>query len=162
LKVLQNGQDVIDAALGYANEENQVQMKMDNVFPIGSNTKLFTAVALYQLQEQGKVDLSQPVNKDLTQQDFADFGLPNQSTWCPKLQESDECQEITYQNLVQVLVTLSTVIMSKVNTAMVKNTLVYTRDLLEHMLVSSLMIHWSSNLVETTHIQIQTSNWLRI
>lgn len=55
-------------------------MQHNYAFPIGSNTKLFTAVALWQLHRQGKVNMFDPVTEYL---DPADFGLKER--WCPRL-----------------------------------------------------------------------------
>jgi len=95
---------MFEQAFGFSNEDYQVPMTMDKVFPIASNTKLFTAVALYLLQEQGKVNLSRAVNDDLTQEDFAKFGFINQTAWCPVLQDSPNspCYNITYQQLLSM------------------------------------------------------------
>jgi len=103
-QVTVDGEAVFRQAIGIVDEEHQLPMTMDAVFPIGSNTKLFTAVALYQLQEQGKVNLSQPINEDLTQEDFAKFGFPNQTSWCPLLQDMPDgpCINITYEQLLSM------------------------------------------------------------
>jgi CubicO group peptidase (beta-lactamase class C family) len=104
LKVAVDGESRFQQAMGIVDEEHQLPMSMDSIFPIGSNTKLFTAVALYQLQEQGKVNLSQPINGDLTQEDFAKFGFPNQTYWCPYLQDrpNEACIIITYEQLLSM------------------------------------------------------------
>jgi CubicO group peptidase (beta-lactamase class C family) len=110
-QVVKNSKPVFSKAFGFANEENQVKMTPKKIFPIGSNSKLFTAVALYQLQEQGKVDLSKPVNEALTKEDLKKFGFPNQTTWCPRVgtdanqsssSNNEDCEEITYQQLLSM------------------------------------------------------------
>ncbi len=90
--------------MGTVDEEHQLPMSMDAVFPIGSNTKLFTTFALYQLQDRGKVNLTQPITDDLTQEDFAKFGFPNQTSWCPVLQDMPDgpCINITYEQLLSL------------------------------------------------------------
>lgn len=50
-------------AFGLANMELEVPMKTDMVFEIGSLTKQFTAVAILQLMEQGKLSLNDPITK---------------------------------------------------------------------------------------------------
>ena len=62
---------------GYADTEKKIPATKDNVFAIGSITKQFTALMLLQLVEQGKVRLSDPVEKYLPevkklQNQFAD------------------------------------------------------------------------------------------
>ncbi|DAZ96640.1 TPA: hypothetical protein N0F65_005819 [Lagenidium giganteum] len=94
---------LLSNAYCFAHEEFQVPMATDVIFPIGSNSKLFTSVALYQLQEKNKVNLSLPVNTYLTQQDFAAFGFPNQTTWCPRVEDAapdSPCENITFVQLM--------------------------------------------------------------
>lgn len=70
-------------------------------FPIGSNTKLHVALALYQLQERGLVNLSHNVADYLDAHDFQQFGLPNMSTYCPTVVETpNQCQNITFVQLL--------------------------------------------------------------
>lgn len=47
--------------LGYANLENKTPVTSDTLFRIGSISKLFTATAIMQLVEQGKIDLDKPL-----------------------------------------------------------------------------------------------------
>ncbi|KAJ0407056.1 hypothetical protein P43SY_005329 [Pythium insidiosum] len=58
--VSENGKTLFEHVGGLANEEFQVPMKVDDIFPVASNSKLFTAVSLYQLQERGLVNLTDP------------------------------------------------------------------------------------------------------
>jgi cyanophycinase len=48
---------------GYADQERRIHATSDTVYRIGSITKQFTALMLLQLVEQGKVKLSDPVEK---------------------------------------------------------------------------------------------------
>lgn len=50
-------------AFGMANLELNIPMKLDMVFRIGSLTKQFTAVAILQLMEQGKLSLQDEITK---------------------------------------------------------------------------------------------------
>lgn len=52
-------------AFGLANMELAVPMKTNMIFEIGSLTKQFTAVAILQLLEQGKLQLADPITKYL-------------------------------------------------------------------------------------------------
>lgn len=61
--VAQNGQIIYKKAFGMANLEYSIPMKIDNVFRIGSITKQFTAVAILQLMEQGKLNLQDDITK---------------------------------------------------------------------------------------------------
>jgi CubicO group peptidase (beta-lactamase class C family) len=57
------GQIVYKKAFGMANLELNVPMQPDMVFRIGSITKQFTAVAILQLMEQGKLSLQDEITK---------------------------------------------------------------------------------------------------
>lgn len=61
--VARNGQVIYRKAFGMANVELDVPMQIDNVFRIGSISKQFTAVAILQLMEQGKLDVKDDIKK---------------------------------------------------------------------------------------------------
>lgn len=61
--VARNGQIVYKKAFGMANLEYNIPMQVDNIFRIGSITKQFTAVAILQLMEQGKLNLQDVITK---------------------------------------------------------------------------------------------------
>lgn len=61
--IARKGQIVYEKAFGMANLELQVPMQVDQVFRIGSVTKQFTAVAILQLLEQGKLSLQDEITK---------------------------------------------------------------------------------------------------
>jgi CubicO group peptidase (beta-lactamase class C family) len=61
--VAQKGQIIYKKAFGMANLELNVPMQPDMVFRIGSITKQFTAVAILQLMEQGKLSLQDDITK---------------------------------------------------------------------------------------------------
>lgn len=61
--VARNGKIIYKKALGMANMELNVPMHVDNVFRIGSITKQFTAVAILQLMEQGKLNLQDEITR---------------------------------------------------------------------------------------------------
>ena len=61
--VARNGQIIYKKAFGMANLELNIPMQADNVFRIGSITKQFTAVAILQLMEQGKLSLQDDITK---------------------------------------------------------------------------------------------------
>lgn len=59
---LVDNQDVIWAdGFGFADQEQQIPAGADTIYHIGSITKLFTATAIMQLVEQGKLDLDAPL-----------------------------------------------------------------------------------------------------
>ena len=57
------GQIVYKKAFGMANLELNVPMQPDMVFRVGSITKQFTAIAILQLMEQGKLSLQDEITK---------------------------------------------------------------------------------------------------
>jgi CubicO group peptidase (beta-lactamase class C family) len=59
--VSSRGKIIYKKALGMANVELNVPMQVDNVFRIGSITKQFTAIAILQLMEGGKLNLQDDV-----------------------------------------------------------------------------------------------------
>jgi CubicO group peptidase (beta-lactamase class C family) len=61
--VAKNGQIIYKKAFGMANLELNVPMQPDMVFRVGSITKQFTAVAILQLMEQGKLSLQDEITK---------------------------------------------------------------------------------------------------
>jgi CubicO group peptidase (beta-lactamase class C family) len=61
--VAKNGQIIYNKAFGMANLELNVPMQPDMIFRIGSITKQFTAVAILQLMEQGKLSLQDDITK---------------------------------------------------------------------------------------------------
>ncbi|GAB4024405.1 serine hydrolase [Spirosoma gilvum] len=70
--VVQHGKVVLSKSYGMANVQDKVPVTNRSIFPIYSCTKAFTGVAIMQLVEEGKVDLSAPVSRYLD-------GLPQ--TW---------------------------------------------------------------------------------
>jgi D-alanyl-D-alanine carboxypeptidase len=61
--VVQDGKLVVDDAFGLANLKEGVAATPQTQFEIGSVTKQFTAAAILQLKEQGKLKLSDPLGK---------------------------------------------------------------------------------------------------
>ena len=62
LAIVQNGRIVKTANYGFANVQYSVPVSDKTVFPINSITKAFTGVAVMQLVEAGKLNLSSPVS----------------------------------------------------------------------------------------------------
>ena len=61
--VSSRGKIIYKKAFGLANAELNVPIQADNVFRIASITKQFTAVAILQLMEQGKLDLQDEITR---------------------------------------------------------------------------------------------------
>jgi D-alanyl-D-alanine carboxypeptidase len=64
------GRIAFSAAYGLADRENKIANKLDTRFRIGSMNKMFTAAAILQLVQDGKIALTDPLGKYLT-------GYPN-------------------------------------------------------------------------------------
>lgn len=65
IAVVQNGRIVLNKSYGVANIQNDLPVKSNSVFPLNSSTKVFTAVAVMQLVEQGKLGLTELISKYL-------------------------------------------------------------------------------------------------
>ncbi|KFC20517.1 serine hydrolase domain-containing protein [Chryseobacterium sp. FH1] len=65
LAVVQNGKIVLSKSYGVANIQDNIPVKNTTIFPINSNTKIFTGVSVMQLVEQGKIELNAPIKKYL-------------------------------------------------------------------------------------------------
>lgn len=74
IAVVRHGKIVFLGAYGTANIQNKVPVNNQTVFSINSATKAFTGVAIMQLVEDGKLELSAPVSRYLD-------GLP--AAWQP-------------------------------------------------------------------------------
>ena len=63
--VVRNGKIVLSTAAGIADIQHSTPVTNETVFPIYSCTKAFTGVAIMQLVEEGKLDLSAPISRYL-------------------------------------------------------------------------------------------------
>jgi CubicO group peptidase (beta-lactamase class C family) len=63
--VAKNGRAVYQRAAGIANRENGTPMTIDTQLQIASTTKLFTQIAIWQLEQAGKLSLTDTVGKFL-------------------------------------------------------------------------------------------------
>ena len=77
-------------AIGVRNSETKKELKPDDLFEVGSITKNFTAVTLLLLQEEGKIDLDQTIDKW-----FPDFEKGDQITVRMLLNHTSGIQEMT-------------------------------------------------------------------
>jgi len=87
LVVVKDGQIVYNNAFGYADKPHNIRATSDTVYHWWSMTKIPTAIAIMQLQEQGKVDLDEPVEKYLP--------------WFDVIYPSAQSPIITIRNLLQ-------------------------------------------------------------
>lgn len=71
--IIQNGEIVFIKSYGMADPKRKIPITSETKFPIGSNTKQFTCMAILLLEEQGKLKINDPIRKYLPQlPDFAD------------------------------------------------------------------------------------------
>lgn len=73
--VAKNGKMVFSQAYGMANREQKVANRVDTQFSIGSMNKMFTAVAVLQLVQAGKIKLTEPFGTYLTDYANKDVSL---------------------------------------------------------------------------------------
>lgn len=64
--VAKNGNPIFTRAYGLADREKKIPNKADTKFRIGSMNKMFTAVAIAQLAQAGKLQFTDPLRKYLT------------------------------------------------------------------------------------------------
>ena len=77
-------------ALGVRNSETKEKLQPDDLFAVGSITKNFTAVTMLLLQEEGKIDLDQTIDKW-----FPDFEKGDKITVRMLLNHTSGIQEMT-------------------------------------------------------------------
>jgi CubicO group peptidase (beta-lactamase class C family) len=65
IAILRGGSVVYAKGFGYMNVEDRVPARADTSYPIGSNTKQFTATAILMLQDQGKLNVDDLLSKYL-------------------------------------------------------------------------------------------------
>jgi len=71
--IIQNGEIVFIKSYGMADPKRKIPITSETKFPIGSNTKQFTCMAILLLEEQGKLKIDDPIKKYLPQlPDYAD------------------------------------------------------------------------------------------
>ncbi|HOO42534.1 MAG TPA: serine hydrolase domain-containing protein [Bacteroidales bacterium] len=63
--IAENGKIIYKNCLGYANREKQIPLNENTLFNTGSVSKIFTAIAIQQLDEKGLLEISDPVEKHL-------------------------------------------------------------------------------------------------
>lgn len=67
LLVVKDGKEVYKRGYGYSDVDERITVNPDKtLFPVASVSKLFTAIAIMQLYEQGKIDLNENVEKYIT------------------------------------------------------------------------------------------------
>jgi len=94
---------------GYANlhPQSPIPMTAHHRFPVASNSKLYTAVAVYQLHERGLLDVDADIASLLSQEDFENFGYTKLQaqglahTFCFRLAGPlRHCQKLTLRHVL--------------------------------------------------------------
>jgi CubicO group peptidase (beta-lactamase class C family) len=67
IAVIRDGHVVKESAYGKASLELNVPTTLDTSFPLASMTKIFTAAAVMQLVQEGRISLDEPITQILTQ-----------------------------------------------------------------------------------------------
>lgn len=62
ISVIQDGKTLFEKGFGVSSVETKIPVSPEMLFQIGSLTKMFTAVMLVTLEQQGKVDLDSPIS----------------------------------------------------------------------------------------------------
>ncbi|KAJ9454590.1 UPF0214 protein YfeW [Diplonema papillatum] len=98
------GNSAFSAASGFVDRRESAPLTLGARYQIASNSKLFVAVGLHQLHEQGVVDLSDPVQAHLGPSDMAAFGYAGQQNYCPVVQgdPTGTCRNITFIQLLSM------------------------------------------------------------
>jgi len=76
VKVVSRGTTLLERGYGFTDLDGQQPMPADAIFRIGSITKQFTAAAILQLEEQGKLKLDDPIGKYLPPPYLKDSSQP--------------------------------------------------------------------------------------
>ena len=63
--IFRKGKLLYQKGFGYADMKRRKKMRADDLYRVASMSKMFTAVAILQLQERGKLKLTDPVSKYL-------------------------------------------------------------------------------------------------
>lgn len=87
--VAEEGRVVYNKSFGLADFQQQIPIKKNTAFPIASITKSFTATAILQLQEQGKLNIQDAVSKYLTGFPYSDITIQHLLTHSSGLQPYD-------------------------------------------------------------------------
>lgn len=81
--VARNGRRVFEGAWGYADREAKIPNTLDTKFNLGSMNKMFTAIAVAQLAQAGKLKFTDPVGK-----------------WLPDYPNKDIAEKVTIHHLL--------------------------------------------------------------
>lgn len=95
--ISEKGKIIYEKSFGFANYENAVPLTENTIFPIGSITKTFTAVAILKLEEQGRLKLDEAITKylpDLPYKNMTLRHLLSHTSGLPEYQSEAVIKEI--------------------------------------------------------------------
>lgn len=76
LSLVQDGKPIYSNGFGSRSVDPPIAATADTLYGIGSSTKFFTALAILKLAEQGKISLTDPVEKHIDTLDLSSNGHP--------------------------------------------------------------------------------------
>jgi CubicO group peptidase (beta-lactamase class C family) len=79
ISLIRNDKVIWAEAFGYSNVKMKLPATSETIYCTGSTFKFLTATAIMQLQEQGKLDIDDPINNYLGEEsidDYSDIGKP--------------------------------------------------------------------------------------
>lgn len=100
----ENGRIIYEKSFGWSNYENKIPLTQATIFPIGSVSKSFTAVAVLKLKEQGKLRLDDSIVKyfpDLPYKNITLRQMLSHTSGLPEYQSKaviDEIEEKSVNN----------------------------------------------------------------
>ncbi len=104
--------NVMETFVGQHDREHNVPLSRKSQFRIGSNSKTFTTIAIFQLQTKGLININNNVSDYLSVADIAALGLQAPQVvddkYCPLLWDAStndwksprECQSLTFRHLM--------------------------------------------------------------
>jgi CubicO group peptidase (beta-lactamase class C family) len=101
--VVKNNKIILNKGFGYADSEKKIQNNAQTVFYIGSISKVFISTAIMQLQEQGKLNVNDPLSKYIP--DFPNgntitlYHLLTHTSGIPE--HSETVQKISHTDLIK-------------------------------------------------------------
>jgi len=76
--IVEGNEVILAKGFGKSDKKNTISADENTLFPIGSITKLFTATAVMQLEEQGRIELDSPISAYMP-----DFGIKTRNPGTP-------------------------------------------------------------------------------
>lgn len=78
--IVKNGKLIYSSGFGYRDVENKLPVTPNTIFPIASNTKLFTSCAIGMLVKENKLEYDKPIKLFVPEIEFSTLTLNNEVT----------------------------------------------------------------------------------